>query len=164
MATTTKVDTKKVTGRRQLHFDTVEEILTDAEQMAAANPTTLGNWSQGQIYRHQGETMNQSIDGLDISPPWYIKIVGRLIKRRFLTKPMPAGFKLPKSTKLLPPEIGLEDGLQYLRDAVARLQNETKRADSPLLGKMTNDDWIQLHCRHAEHHSSYIVSPPEQGG
>jgi len=157
MATSTKVDTKKVAGRRRLHFDTVEELLADAEKMATGNSTTLGNWSRGQIYRHLGETMNQSIDGVDINPPWLFKIMGRVLKRRFLTKPMPAGFQLPKSTKLLPPEISLEDGLQYLRDAVARLQNETKRSDSPMLGKMTSDDWTRLHCRHAEHHLSYIV-------
>ncbi len=157
MTTRTKVDTKKVSGRRALRFNTVEEILADAERLAAAPATTLGNWSQGQIYRHLGETMNQCIDGLDISPPWYFKIIGRLIRRRFLTKPMPAGFQLPKSTKLLPPEIGIDDGLQYLHDAVARLRNESKRCDSPLLGKMTADDWTLLHCRHAEHHLSYIV-------
>lgn len=157
MATSTKIDTRKVEGRRKLHFNNVEEILADAEEMAACDSKTIGNWSQGQIYRHVGETMNQCIDGMDFNPPWFIKAVGRLLKKRFLTKPMMPGYQLPKSTKLLPPEISDEDGLQYLRDAVARLQNESKRSDSPLLGKMTNDDWTLLHCRHCEHHLSYIV-------
>lgn len=157
MATSTKIDTKKVEGRRKLHFNCVDEILADAEKMAASDSKTIGNWSQGQIYRHVGETMNQSIDGIDFNPAWPIKVFGRLLKRRILTNPMSPGFQLPKSTKLLPPEISDEDGLQYLRDAVARLQNESKRSDSPFLGKMTKDDWTLLHCRHCEHHMSYIV-------
>ncbi len=158
MATNTKIDTRKVEGRRKLHFNNVEEILADAENMAASNSKTIGNWTQGQIYRHVGETMNQCIDGIDFNPAWPIKVFGRLFKRRILTKPMMPGFQLPKSTKLLPPEISDEDGLQYLRDAAARLQSESKRSDSPFLGKMTKEEWNLLHCRHCEHHLSYIVN------
>jgi len=152
------IDTKNVSTRRKPHYDTIDEIVADAECLASGGAKTVGNWSQGQIYRHLGELMNLSIDGLDLQPPWYFKVAGRLLKRRFLAKPLPPGFQLPRSSKLRPPEnVDVGEGLQFLRDAVERLKNDPTRKPSPILGALSNEQWDQLHCRHAELHMSYIV-------
>jgi len=151
------VSTKKVAGRRVLHFDSIDDILADAEQMAAADTRVIGNWSQGQIYQHLAVAMNQSIDGMDLTIPWYIRLVAPLMKKRFLTKSLSAGFQLPNNTKLRPAEVSTEDGLNALHAAVERLKSEQTRRPNAILGELSLDEWNQLHCRHAELHMSFIV-------
>ena len=153
------INTGKVKDRRTLQFTTIEEILDDAEGLAKGKVQTLGNWSPGQIFKHVSIIMNQSIDGSPLKLSWMLRLLGKLMKRRFLGGPMPPGFQLPASSAavLVPPPTSFEEGLQCLRSAVHRLQTETTRAPSPFLGKMSLDEWNVLHCRHASLHLSFIV-------
>ncbi len=154
------INTKKVTGRRKLRFENLDALLADAEAMASGNARTIGNWSQGQIYKHVGGFMHDCIDGIDFTLPWYMRVVGRLARGWVLTHTPPAGFQLRGSAAnaLIPPPVDLEEGLGILRDGVRRLQTETQRHASPLIGRLTADQWNQVHCRHAELHFSFIVS------
>jgi len=104
--------------------------------------------------------MDKSIDGFAYRPPAPIRWLARMLfKRRFLTKPMPPGFKLPAAaaTELVPPATSLEEGLECIRRALTRLQTETSRVPSPVLGPLTIEEWNQMHCRHAEMHFSFLL-------
>jgi hypothetical protein len=46
------VATKSVTGRRQLQFNTIDEILADVERLNQGQIKALGNWSSGQVLKH----------------------------------------------------------------------------------------------------------------
>jgi hypothetical protein len=155
------IDTGKVIGRRELHFNSLQDIAADVDKLAEAKDIrTLGNWTAGQIFQHLATTMNGSIDGMAFRAPWYIRfIVQTFFKRRFLTKPMSPGFQLPEQAAnvLLPPPTGLEEGLANCRKALQRLQADSQRAPSPVLGVLTREEWEQLHCRHAELHLSFLV-------
>ena len=54
-------------------------------------------------------------------------------------------------------EVSTQDGLDQLRTQIERLNREAKRAPSPVFGKMTREEWDQLHLRHAEMHLSFYV-------
>lgn len=42
------IDTKKVSDRRKLHFNTLDDILADVELLASSKDVrALGNWSPG---------------------------------------------------------------------------------------------------------------------
>jgi Protein of unknown function (DUF1569) len=154
------IDTGKVTGRRQLHFTSLDDIVTDVEQLAKATEIRcLGNWSGGQILKHLTAVMNGSIDGMPRVIPRFLRVILRLVmKQRFLNKPMPPGFQLPKSgAALLPPPTSWEDGLEGFRQAARRLQTETTRQPHPVLGPLTADEWTKVHCRHSELHLSFLV-------
>ncbi|MFI5459471.1 MAG: DUF1569 domain-containing protein [Isosphaerales bacterium] len=157
----TVVDTTKVTERRQVHFDSLDDILADVERLAKSpNIKALGNWSPGQVLSHLAIALNKSIDGYENRPPALVRVVARsLFKRRFLTKTMSAGFKLPAKAmdELTTPPVPFEEGLQSFRQAIRRLKTETKRAPNPVLGELTPAEWIQFHCRHAELHLSFLV-------
>ena len=103
--------------------------------------------------------MNYSIDGFPAQAPWPFRIIARLfLKRRFLTRPMAAGFKLPRqATHLLPPPTTWEDGLRNFRQAFRRLAAETKRMPHPAFGPLNVEEWTQLHIRHSELHLSFLV-------
>ena len=94
------VKTKTVHGRRDLHFNSLEEVLADAEKLVASpNTKTLGNWPLDRLIGHLATTMNGAIDGTSFKSPWFIRLVAPLFKRRMLTKKMPAGFNLPKAAE-----------------------------------------------------------------
>jgi len=47
-----RIDTCKVTGRRTLNFNTLDEILYDVDYRCQGNVRSLGNWSPGQNLDH----------------------------------------------------------------------------------------------------------------
>jgi hypothetical protein len=156
----TTIATDKVTERRELHFNTIEDIRAEVERLAQCHELrALGNWSTGQIFQHLAIGLNCCIDGYPHQLPAPVRLALRfLFKRRFLMKPMAAGFKLPaKAAALLPPPTTQEVGLRNLRQALERFEMEPKRVPNPVLGPLTNDEWIQLQCRHAELHLSFLV-------
>lgn len=157
------VDTRKVQNRRKLHFTTIADILNDVEHLNQGKVKVLGNWSGGQILRHLAFVMNGSIDGVPMRFAWPLRLLGRVFKRRILTKGMTPGFALKgqAANMLVPAATSWEEGLEIFRQAAHRQQTETKREPSPFFGPMTRDEWDQLHCRHAELHLSFLVPADE---
>lgn len=153
------VNTKQVTGRRTLKFNSLDDILADAEKLAAGPIRVLGNWSPGQIFQHLAITMNGAIDGMPLKASLLLRMFGWLFKNKILTGTMPAGIQLPADSAkhLVPPETTLDAGLQSLRAATQRMKTESHRAKSPFLGALTREQYDQLQCRHAELHLSFLV-------
>jgi hypothetical protein len=163
-AKSTVIDTAKVQGRRILRFERLEDILADVDRLAQAKEIKhLGNWSPGQVLKHLSILMNNSMDGFRTGLPLWARpimfVMRPFFKGKFLRNPMPPGFKLPPKTlaELGPPPTTWEEGLAAIRQALHRLQTETQRVPSPFLGKMTSEQWTQLHCRHSELHLSFLT-------
>ncbi len=151
------VDTTKVTQRRDVRYNSFDELLDDARRLVAADTVTLGNWSLGQILEHVAKALDMTVDGFNMTAPWYVRLVGRFVLKRFLHKKMPAGFKLPASAKaLLPPETDAAAALEHLERAVARIKSESRRAPHPVLGPLTLEESNLLQLRHAELHLSFV--------
>jgi hypothetical protein len=152
------IDTAKVTGRRQVAYKSLQEVLADAERLSAGKTRTLGNWSPGQIFVHLAKSFDGSIDGLNMKFPWYLRMMARLMKGKLLKGPMPPGFKLPEGARSVEPApTSTEEGLAALRAAVARQEHETKRAPSPIFGPITPEEWAKIHLIHSNLHMSFLV-------
>lgn len=154
------VETKSVQGRRTVHFESFDELLADAEQLAGTEVQTLGNWSLGEILGHLAAAMNASIDGFPAKVPWPIRVLARLFMRKMILQgPLKPGFKLPKEAeaKMWPQGMTADEGLAALRDAVERQRAETNRVPHLALGAISNEEWTQAHLRHAELHMSFVV-------
>ncbi|MHC4427929.1 MAG: DUF1569 domain-containing protein [Planctomycetota bacterium] len=152
------INTRRVKERRRLHFDSIQDLVDDVLQLDGTQVTTTGNWSAPQIVQHVAKLINFSIDGFPAKAPLMIRLAGRLMRNRSLAKTLPAGFRLPTKFTFLEPDADVEwdDAVTYLRETIGRLQNERMDAPSPVLGKMTHEEWERLHCRHAEMHFSFI--------
>jgi hypothetical protein len=154
------VNTSKVQGRRELHFSNLDQILTDADRLAAApNLKSLGNWTLGQALGHLASTMDTAVDGAKNRPPWFFRVMGRVFKKSVLKKMRP-GFQLPDNAAkevIPPPTMTTEQGLKRLRTAVARLKATPSRQPSPFLGPLTCEESDRLQCSHAELHLSFFV-------
>ncbi len=154
------VETKKVKNRRDVHYDSYDDFLADAERLAAGQTKMLGNWTLGQAFGHLANSLNFSIDGFPGSAPWPMKIMARLFMRKMMFEgPLKPGFKLPKAmeSKMIPQGMSTEEGLAALRAAVDRQNSQTDRAPHPAFGKISADDWTKTHLRHAELHMSFAV-------
>lgn len=153
------VETKKVEGRRKLDYASFEELLADAERLGSGPVKALGNWSPGQVFRHLASAINGSIDGITMTFPLPLRVMGKLFKKKLIDGAMPAGFKMPADGEkgLLPAPTSTEEGLGELRAAVSRLGQEHRRAKHPLLGDLTEAEWNRVHLKHASLHMSFLV-------
>lgn len=158
------VDTAKVTDRRTLRYGSIDDVLADVERIVAADKSgrlrCAGNWTAGQAMGHVAAWMNYPYDGFPMGPPpWFVRVILKMLKNKYLRKGMPAGVKIPKvengtfATEVL----STEEGAARLRKALARLKSsEVARYDSPAWGKMPYDERVALNLRHAELHLSFL--------
>ena len=158
------VQTKSVKGRRTVSYQSFDDLLEDAEAMAHGVVQTLGNWSLGQIFQHLASALESSIDGFSFKAPLHVRLVAPFLKKRFLKKPVPAGFQLPAAgqAQLVPAAtVSTAEGLDALRLAVSRTESESKRAIHPVFGRLSKQESDQLQLRHAEMHMSFVVPADE---
>ena len=161
--TTPAIKTAAVKGRRKLRFGSFDDVIKDVEQIASVSCRTLGNWSVAQNIDHLGKSIQAGFEGPAIKAPWFVRwLIAPVIKRRFLTKGMPAGFSLPKEMAHFMPGNDPATGLaiETLRTWTQRLQSERPKNGHPAFGDLSHEEWIQLHLRHAELHLSFIVPDP----
>ena len=155
------VNSKKVKGRRDLTFRSLDEVVSDAEQLVADGTTiTIGNWPLENLLTHLTMTVNNSIDGFPVTAPWIVRLFGPLIKKSVLKAPkMNPGIRLPKSAEpiVFPDAISVRDACEGLRRAVARVRTERMEADHPAFGPMTHDEWLAVHLKHSELQLSYAI-------
>lgn len=152
------VQTKNVAGRRQLNFTCYQDILDDVHALAERPTRALGNWSLGKICRHLAIAMDMAIDGTDFKPNVLIRTVGRLLKKRYLTRPLSPGVRLPKRAAfLIPSEADTTEGIAELERAIERMNRVAERKPHPFFGPLTRDEWDQITFRHSAMHLGFIV-------
>lgn len=150
------INTKKVSGRRPVRYESFDALLADARRLAQSDARALGNWSPGQIYEHLARSLNSSIDGMGFALPAPVRwIMSTFMKRRFLKQAIPAGFRT--TGQFAPEEISTAAGLESLERAIARQKQEPQRAAHPAFGKITRSEWDDFHLRHAELHMSFLT-------
>src|SRR5437763_16830550 len=162
-AGSTIVDTRKIAGRRVLHFDSIDQLLKEVDRLAAAERAgrlkRLGNWTLGQNLGHLATWTEYIYTGVPLKPPFFIRWILRFQKKRFLVGPMPAGVKIPnvKGGTLGTEPVALEEGLAAYQRVLQRLKSEPPTLPSPIFGKMTHEESIALTMRHAELHVGFFV-------
>jgi hypothetical protein len=159
MGIAVSIDTRKVEGRRELGYQSLEDLLDDARHCAADGYVTIGNWSVSQIYHHLSVSLHASIDGFGFMAFWPKRLLARIFfKNRFLTQSFQPGVTIPgKMKRLEPTDMPAEDALTQLATAIERYQANPKRAPHPLFGQLTSEECDQFQLRHAELHMSFIV-------
>jgi hypothetical protein len=95
-----------------------------------------------------------------VSVPFPVRMVGTLVFKPLLGRSrMRPGIKLPKkATPMLPrDQVPFEEGLAALRKQMARVEaGEKMTHPSPVLGRMTHEQWVILHLDHCRMHMGFI--------
>jgi hypothetical protein len=162
-ASTGCVDTGKVSERRKLKFDSVDQVMAEVEHLAEAERAgrlrRVGNWTLGQTFCHLATWIEYSYTGAPLKVPFFIRWILRFQKRKFLYEPMRAGVKIPRvpGGTLATEPMSLEDALPRMRRALARLKTEAPTALNPIFGRLSYEEWTALQLRHAELHLGFMI-------
>ncbi len=146
--------------RRKIHFDSIDQAVADAEQLAAGEVETTGHYSYGQILEHLARTMD-TLTGEIVPPPvpLPLRLAARAIRPLLISRPFQPGIKLPaKSQSILWPseEVDVETGLKHWKAAVDRYKKTDPLLPHPAFGKMSRRQHDQVQCRHSELHLSFV--------
>jgi hypothetical protein len=162
-ATSPSVDTGKITGRRKLRFESINEMMSEVERLVQAEKAgrlqRIGNWTLGQALGHLAVWSEYAYTGSPLKPPFFIKVLLRLRKQKFLYGPMRAGVKIPgvPGGTLATEPMPLNEALARLRRVMERLKKEAPTAPNVIFGPLTHDESIALNLRHAELHLGFFV-------
>ena len=140
-------DTVGAAGRRQLRFESLDEMMAEVDRLAEAERA-------GRLRR-----MEYAYTGAPIRAPFFVRWIVNLRRQKYLYGPMRPGMKIPRveGGTLATDPMTLEDGLARLRKVVARLKAEPPTAPSPVFGPMTQREAIAINLRHAELHLGFFV-------
>jgi hypothetical protein len=161
----TPIDTSKVANRRKLHFDTIDQMLAEADRLAAAEKAgqlkRLGNWTLGQALGHLAVWAEFGYEGNPpLKVPFFIRWILRLQKKKFIRGPMPAGVRIPsvEGGTFGTEPMSVEEALPRLRRVMERVKTETPPFPSLALGKLTHEEAIAINLRHAELHLGFFTT------
>lgn len=154
----------KTSEHRTLRFHSIDDALAEADRIAAADRAgslrTSGNWTAGQVFGHIATWMEYPYDGYPstVRPPWFVKLILRMMKTKFLRGPLPRGARIPKFPEgtLGTEPLSTDEGLTRLTRALHRLKAAPPHHPNPIFGVLTHDEWIAGNLRHAELHMGYL--------
>jgi hypothetical protein len=144
--------------RRQLDFKDLAEVRGEVERLHRGGYEKLGQWDLAQICDHLAYFMKGSLEGSTFRVPWLFKVLfGRFVLRRILkTRRMKEGAPTPQ--KPLPEPGGDENAaVERFLQMLERLRTHTGQwHPSPFFGRLTPDEWRELHLIHCAHHLSFL--------
>jgi hypothetical protein len=159
-----EIDTSKVTDRRNLRFNSPDDLWRDVDQIAAADRAgrlrRTGNWTTGQTFGHLAAWTSFPYDGYPptLRAPWFVILILKGRKNKYLNQGLPAGVHIPKvpgGTAGIEP-LALDEGLSRLRGAWDRLRKSPPSVPNPIFGPLSYQEWINLNLRHGELHLSFL--------
>lgn len=152
--------TTNTAERRTLRFGSMDDLLADIEALDERGEVqSAGHWTAAQNVEHVARFIDASVDGTDAKASLALRLLGPFVKKSVLAKPMKPGFKLPTklADQFVPPaNVTWEDAVEHLRTIISRAKAEGMTGRSPVFGQLTHDEWVQMHCRHAELHFSFL--------
>ena len=153
------VKTSRVAGRRSLRFETFDDLRADLTALEWIETRTLGNWSEGQIYKHLALAFDMMSKDAPFRMPAPVQWVMRtFMKKRMLSTGLSAGFQAPKRAQaMIPDPIEADVAREQLRASINDAENATEFPPHPVFGRLTREEWIAFELRHAELHLSFLV-------
>lgn len=143
--------------RRELHYPDLTAVLAEAESLRDGGYHRVGNWSLGTIAHHLGTAMCYSRDGFPRLWPGYQRAVLRwlFLPRILRRKRTNLRFPAPISIET---EIADDEGIARLDTGIQRFQHpDGEFAPHIILGPLSQEQWLQFHLWHCEHHLSFLL-------
>jgi hypothetical protein len=166
------VDTRRVTRRRALRLETVDDLAAEVDRLVAAAAAgrvrAMGNWSAAQVLWHLGKLIELSFDGFPFryrrGPAWVTRLFRLVAWRRLIALAFRPGFRNPPEAAVLEPDrsLALDAAAGYLRQQIARMRSgERMTQECAVEGPYSHRQWVYIHLRHAELHLSFLQAERE---
>jgi hypothetical protein len=152
---------KPTPEHRALHLATVDDYAAELDRLEAAHGsgglTVSGSYSSAQNLHHLARWIeNYETGTLPDKVPFFMRLIGPIMKGRILTKGFPKGLQGPDGKPQTEPDHGFDESLAYLRSKLDVLRTRDLAHKNPFFGRMTRENCVELHLRHAEHHLGFI--------
>lgn len=162
---------KREIVRLQSLADLDAEALRIEKCAASGLVRPLGNWTAAQVFQHLGIFVKGSLDGFGFEYPWHVRalsqLIGRISWRWLMRLAFRAGFKNPAVARSVEPDpsVELHTAGEFLRCQIRRVHDEEKmNQPSPTGERLTHEQWIDCHLRHAELHLSFLKTEAIESG
>ena len=152
--------------RRPLDFRDFDEVVRDVERLHREGYRKVGQWGLAQCCNHLSYFIQATLDGATFRVPWLVRVLfGRMVLNRIL-KTRAMRERAPTPQKPLPEPGGDEgEAVERLKGLIDRLKATTGDLHpSPFFGRLTGEQWRQLHLIHCLHHLSFLLPGKEQEG
>ncbi|GJM18231.1 MAG: hypothetical protein DHS20C14_04440 [Phycisphaeraceae bacterium] len=154
------VNTKK-SERRPLRFESIDDIRVELDRLETAHKAEgvrhTGNYSPGQNFNHLANWIEiYETREFGPTPPWFVRVIGKMMKNKIVTKGFPAGLSGPGNKPQPEPEASFEDGVARYRHKLDVLGTLDLAHENPMFGPCTHDFAMQVQLRHAEHHLGFL--------
>lgn len=151
--------------RRELMFSNLDEVVAEAERLAASSVRTTGHHTFGQILEHLALTHDLTTGKvIGPKPPWFMRLIIPLMKPMILKDtPAKPGFKLPPASEAFfwpDQEFDVTEALAHLKESVEYYKSHGPLEKHPMFGKITPQQDLNLNCRHAALHLSFVHPDP----
>src|SRR5262245_27535137 len=146
-------------SRRAVRFHDFDQVLADAERLLAGGYGRAGNWGLAQAADHLAKAITLSLDGFPSLWPWPLRlaarwlVLGKIMRHEVFRRRVAA-------PAYLAPADGVADreAVERLRAAVGRFVAHTGPLHpSPAFGRLTREQWREVHLWHCEHHFSFLL-------
>lgn len=143
-----------------MHFDTLDQLQAFIETVREDNHVTLGRWSAAQNFAHLAGAFEGSMQQLPVGYPWIVRLIVRPFRSIVTQYRFPPWLPIPAAIKhRLEPAVDVlfeEQKSRLLESMHAFRSHGSEHPPHPVLGRLTRDEWIGFHLRHAAHHLSFI--------
>ncbi|MEM9944297.1 MAG: DUF1569 domain-containing protein [Planctomycetota bacterium] len=150
--------------KRKLHFETLDAVVAEVEELQNRGYQSHGNWDLAQTAVHLANWLRYPMDGFPVAPIyvrpifWFMKVtVGPSLKKKILANGFSGG--MPTAPESVPEKNQFNDaeGARKLLEIIDRAKNfDGHLHPSPLFGAMEKDVWIKVTLLHSEHHLGYL--------
>jgi hypothetical protein len=145
--------------RRPLDFRDFDSVFTDLDRLQQNGYDKAGQWDLGLTCDHLNKVMRGSLEGFPFKGPWYFRMLLGPIFKGFLFKQrrMREGFKAPSA--LIPSSPSDEKAaVSTCKDLLKRVRDhQGDFYPNPFFGKLSAEEWRQLHLIHSAHHLSFLI-------
>jgi hypothetical protein len=148
--------------RRNLRLPNYDAVVTDVESLLTTGYDRAGNWSLGQVCHHLATVMEMSLDGFPTRFSWPVRLLARwfalgsILEHRVFRR-------LFQAPQFLQPPDSPDDraGLERFQAVLKRLQEHRGPLQpSPVFGRLSPEQWREVHLWHCEHHLSFLLPKP----
>jgi hypothetical protein len=150
--------TEGTVQRRSLDFADFEAVEKEIDRLQQGGYQRAGNWDLAQICDHLSQVMEGSLKGFSFQAPWILrKLLAPLILRHVMkTRTMRAGVRVPEMAPAA--RVDPDESIRRCRQLLQQVQHHTGEFQpSPFFGRLSPEQWRQLHLIHAAHHLSFLV-------
>lgn len=147
--------------RRELSFQSLEEVLAEVERLITGNVETTGHHDFGAILNHLALSHDVSSGQMAPPPaPFFMKLMTPLLRWMVINaKPLKAGVKLPAQAESFfwpDKNFDVQEAFEEFKASIERYKANGPLATHPFFGKMTKQQCDDLQCRHAALHLSFV--------